>query len=72
MDCVAAIVTNIMMGFGGGRSTLSLALDLKRAFNAVLPGELISELKDLEIPGRILNFVSFIVKKEYIPYVGWW
>ena len=40
LDCVAAVVCDFLSGFGSGESSYALALDLKGAFNAVLPAEL--------------------------------
>lgn len=38
MECAALVVSDIMMSSGGRKDMLALALDLKGAFNAVLPG----------------------------------
>ncbi|XP_033213704.1 uncharacterized protein LOC117170776 [Belonocnema kinseyi] len=66
MDCVASVVSDITKGFGGGMGTLALALDLKGAFNAFLPGPLLDELRGLAGPTRLLNLVSFLVSKRYL------
>ena len=44
--------------------SLALALDLKGALNAILPGELIQQLFDLRLPGRIVNLVSYFISKK--------
>ena len=64
LDCVAAVVCDFLAGFGAGQSSFALALDLKGAFNAVLPGELFKQLRDLGLPGRLINFISFLTAKR--------
>ena len=41
-----------------------MALDLNGAFNAALPGEFFKQLRDLGLPGRLINFVSFLTAKR--------
>ena len=60
MDCVASAVADVLQCFSRTESTLALALDLKRAFNAVLPGVLLHWLSELNAPGRIINFLNFL------------
>ena len=59
LDCVAAVVFDFLSGFGSGESSYALALDLRGAFNAVLPAELFRQLCDLRLPGRLLNSSHF-------------
>ena len=59
LDCVAAVVCGFLASFGAGESSFVLALDLKGAFNTVLPAELFRQLRDLCLPGRLINFTSF-------------
>ena len=66
LDCVAAVVCDILSGFGSGESSYALALDLKGAFNAVLPVELFRQLSDLRLPDRLLTFISFFIAKRYL------
>ena len=66
LDCVAAVVCDILSGLGSGESSYALALDLKRACNAVLPAELFRQLCDLRLPGRLLNFISFLTAKRHL------
>ena len=58
--------TDILQGFGQTESTLALALDLKGAFNAVLPGVLIRQLIRMGAPGRIVNFVNFLTTRTML------
>ena len=60
------MVTDVLQGFGRAEGTLALALDLKGAFNAVLPGVLVKRLAGLRVPGRIVNFVNFLTTKRIL------
>ena len=42
----------------------ALALELKGAFNAVLPAGLFRQLRDLRLPCRIIIFMSFFTAKH--------
>ena len=64
LDSVAAVVCDFLSGFGSGESSYALALDLKGAFNPVIPAELFRQLCDLRLPGRLLNFISFLTAKR--------
>ena len=66
LDCVSCVVTDVLQGFGRAEGTLALALDLKGAFNAVLPGVLVRRLAGLGVPGRIVNFVNFLTTKRVL------
>ena len=68
LDCVAAVVCDFLSGFGSGESSYALALDLKGAFNTVLPAELHWQLCDLRLPGRLLNFIEFLTAKRYLSF----
>lgn len=48
-------------GFGRGKGILALALGINEAFNSVLPEVLINYLRYLEVPGRLLNVISFLI-----------
>ena len=66
LDCVTAVVCDFLSGFGSGESSYALALDLKGAFNAVLPAEFFRQPCDLRLPGRLLNFISFLTAKRHL------
>ena len=55
----------LLSGFGSGESSYALALDLKGAFNAA---ELDRQLCDLCLPGRLLNFISFLTANRYLSF----
>ena len=63
---MATVLCDILSGFGSGESSYALALDLKGAFNSVLPTELFRQLCDLRLPGRLLNFISFLTGKRHL------
>ena len=64
--CVAAVVCDSLSGFGSSESSYALSLDLKGAFNAILPAELFRELHDIRLPGRLINFTSFLTAKRHL------
>lgn len=43
---------------------VALALDIREAFNFVLPKLLIDELKELKVPGRCLDVISFLISEN--------
>ena len=47
---------------------MAQALDLKGAFNAVLPGVLLHQLSELEAPRRIINFVNFLTTRRMLHF----
>ena len=68
MDCVAALVANILHGFGLMEGTQMMTLDLKRASNSVMLCELIHWLAELEVPDRIFNFVNFLTTRRWLSF----
>ena len=61
---MAAVVCDFLFSFGSGESSYALALELKGAFNAVLSAELFRHLRDLRLPGRLINFISFLTAER--------
>lgn len=61
IDCVSVLVTDAMNGFAKGRGTAILALDLKEAFNALLPAKVLEDLSMFKVPERIYNFVAHMI-----------
>ena len=64
LDRVTAVVCDLLSGFGAGKSSFALALDLKGAFNAILLAELFKQLHNLRLPGRLINFISFLTARH--------
>ena len=64
LDCVTAVVCDFLSSFVSGESSFPLALDLKGAFNAVLSAELFTQLRDLRLPGKLINFISFLTARR--------
>ena len=60
------MVTDVLQGFGRAEGTLAFALDLKGAFNAVLPNVLVRQLVGLGVSVRIVNFVNFYTTKSVL------
>lgn len=63
LNGVSTITTEIMWDLGDGESTLAPAVDIKVAFNSVLPGVLIQNLKELCIAAKVINNISFLANK---------
>ena len=68
MDCIASVVADVRQSFRRAESTLALTLDLKGAFNEVLPGVLLHQLSELDVPGRIINFVNFLTTRRMLHF----
>ena len=68
MDFVASVVADVLQGFSHAEVTLALSLDLKGAFNAVLPGVLLRQFADLDAPGRIINFINFFTTRRMLHF----
>ena len=68
MDCAASLVADVLQGFGWAEGTLALVMDLKEAFNAVLPGILLHQLSELDVPARIINFVNFLTTRRILKF----
>lgn len=68
MECVIALASDILEGFTEGKGTVAVALDIKGAFNALLPAEVVGELERVNAPTRIINFVSFMITKRHLSF----
>lgn len=44
LHCTSALTLDILQGFSQKRSTATVALDIKRAFNALLPSAVLAQL----------------------------
>lgn len=61
IDCVSVLVTDAMNGFAKKKGTAVLALDVKGAFNALLPAKVLEDLVDCKVPERIFNFIAHMI-----------
>ena len=64
LDAVAVVTTDISQAFGRGESVAAVSVDIKGAFNSVLPAVLSDQLRRLGLPSRILNFISYMTSKR--------
>lgn len=63
MDYVVLVVSNIKVGFGRRSwSMLVLVPNIKGGFNSVLPKKLSDDLRDLGVPARLRNIVSYLIR----------
>lgn len=63
-SAAAVLVSDICRAFGRGESLLALALDIKGAFNSIIPQRVIQELMKVEAPPRIINFIGFLFSRR--------
>lgn len=68
LDCVSVLAMDINKNFSHGKSTAVVALDIKGAFNALLPSAVLQQLRDDEVPGRLLNFISFMITNRSLHF----
>ena len=64
MDAVAMVTTDILQGFGGGESVVAVSIDIKGAFNSLLPTVLSDQLGRLGLPNEICNFITYITARR--------
>ncbi|XP_051156203.1 uncharacterized protein LOC127278511 [Leptopilina boulardi] len=67
-DCVSVLVVDVLKGFTLGQGTAALALDLKGAFNALLPSKILDHLARCGTPTRLRNFVAHMVCRRNISF----
>jgi len=61
LDSLAVLFSDIHSGFVKGKITTAAFLDIKGAFDNVIPNILIQDLKNIGIPARLRRFVSNLV-----------
>lgn len=61
IDCVSVLAADAMNGFAKKKGTAILALDLKGAFNALLPAKVLEDLEACNVPERLYNFISHMI-----------
>ena len=69
MDAVAMVTTDILQGFGCGESVAAVSVDIKGAFNSVLPTILSEQLGRSGLPSRIHNFINFITARRELCFL---
>ncbi|XP_051167219.1 uncharacterized protein LOC127285311 [Leptopilina boulardi] len=68
VDAVSCLVSDIYRSFGEKKNMVALALDIKGAFSCIYPDKIIQEMIDLDVPGRLINFVSFLITKKNLHF----
>lgn len=69
-DCVATLTTDISQHFVAREHTVAHALDLKGAFNNVLPADILRTLIDIGASSWLVNFVSFLTESRNLFFGG--
>lgn len=67
-DCVSVFVADVTRGFVNREHTFALAVDLKGAFSNILPQPIHNRLIELRVPGRIVNFISFLTTIKHLHF----
>lgn len=65
-DNLTALIASIHTGFLAKRDTVALFIDIKSAFDNVLPHILLQDLLALDFPPLILAFVSNLLSRRTI------
>jgi len=69
LDSLAALLTDVHEGFVKGESTAAAFLNIKGAFDNVIPNILIQDLKDIDIPARLRKFILNLISERQIFFV---
>ena len=64
MDAVAMVTTDILEGFGCGESVVAASVEIKGAFNSVLPAVISDQLGRLGLSKEIQNFITYITSRR--------
>lgn len=70
LDCVSVLTLDILRGFSLQQKTVVLALDVKGAFNSLLPSAILQQLIKVDTPPRITNFVAFMITNRNITFAA--
>jgi len=69
LDNPAVLFSDIHRGFVKRKTTISAFLDIKDAFNNVIPNILIQDLKDIGVPARVRKFILNLINERQIFFV---
>ena len=64
VDAVSIVSTDIFQAFGCGESVVEVCVDIKGAFNSVLPTFISEKLRCLDLSSGILNFISYMTTRS--------
>jgi len=69
IDSLVILSSDIHKGFVNNSSTVSAFLDIKEAFDNVIPNILIQDLKNIEIPARVRMFILNLISSRSLHFV---
>lgn len=65
---MSVLVLDTIRGFTLGEGTVALALDIKEAFNYLLPSMVLQQLIKKRVLARLINFVAFVIVSRNIVF----
>jgi len=69
IDSLVILTSDIYKGFINNSSTVNAFLDIKEAFDNVVPNILIQDLKNIDIHARIIMFILNLISVRYLHFV---
>jgi len=66
---LAVLFSDVHRGFIRGKTTIAGFLDIKDAFDNVIPSILIQDLKSISIPARLRRFVFNLINERHTFFV---
>jgi len=70
LDSFAVLCIDIHRGFIKGKLTVAAFLDIKGAFDNVVPNILVQDLRDIGIPARLRRFILNLICERQIFFVA--
>jgi len=68
-DCLVTFSCEVYNGFAHGFSTIAAFLDIKGAFDNVIPNILIQELANIGVPARIRMFIYNLISDRSLQFI---
>ncbi|XP_011689992.1 PREDICTED: RNA-directed DNA polymerase from mobile element jockey-like [Wasmannia auropunctata] len=69
LDNLTIFTADVQTGFLQGKATAALFLDIKSAFDNVLPDILLTELASINLPPNILRFIENLISVREVQFV---
>lgn len=66
IDPIASLTTDILNGFRERRTTTTVFFDFEKAFDTISRNTIITNLKEMGVTGRMLNFIHNYLKDRFI------
>ncbi|XP_018315708.1 RNA-directed DNA polymerase from mobile element jockey-like [Mycetomoellerius zeteki] len=69
-DNLTALAASIHLGFLNKQATVAVFVDIKSAFDNVLPQILLQDLRDLDFPPLLLSFISNLISHRTVQFIS--